>query len=80
MSWLPDPAVIRDADVFLIKDCFFPRKQLWGTLSSLQVGTIAGAPPAGKGLLWPAEDHWKGRLFFLSAARWVRTPLLELQP
>lgn len=57
MSWLPDPAVIGDADVFLIKDCFFPQKQLWGTLSSLQVGTIAGAPPAGKGLLWPAEDH-----------------------
>lgn len=43
MSWLPDPAVVGDADVFLIKDCFFCQKQLWGALSSLQVCTITGA-------------------------------------
>ena len=37
VSLLPDPAVIRDANVFLIKDCFFCQKQLWGTLCSVQL-------------------------------------------
>ena len=37
MSLLPDPAVIRDANVFLIEDCFFCQKQLWGMLCSVQL-------------------------------------------
>lgn len=37
VSLLSDPAGIRDAHVFLIKDGFFCQKQLWGTLCSVQL-------------------------------------------
>lgn len=46
VSSLPDPAVIRDANVLLIKDCSFCQKLLWGTLCSVQPFLLGCGDPA----------------------------------